>query len=339
MIEPPEPDVLTIAIPTFDRNADLERSVRALLPQLRPGVRLIIRDNASPDPVSPSLAPLLGDRPDVTIVRNPFNIGGDANVLRCLETCQTEWLWILGDDDLPVPDALERILTEIHQAPETLLCVNYRSELFDRTAALELQGTEEFIFKMDSLSNILFLSSNIYRAPALKTQLRLAYTYSSTHMPHVVALLFALGSHGRIRLSTQQIAVWSEPELHRSWSVVNAALGFPTILDLPLSQRARIALARKAEGSAHPALLGLARQLLFLSSAEGDPAHARWLWRQIRYRRYGGLPLSFQKLLAFLLQGLFLAPGTVQPLVELAARLLLGGRASRNSLQDRSERI
>ena len=51
-MNPESPGVLTIAIPTFDRNEQLARTVSALLPQLRPGVSLVIRDNASPVPVA-----------------------------------------------------------------------------------------------------------------------------------------------------------------------------------------------------------------------------------------------------------------------------------------------
>jgi hypothetical protein len=339
MTETPDGSLLTIAIPTFDRNADLARTVRVLLPQLRPGVLLVIRDNASPVPVSETLAPLVDGNESVEVVRNRFNIGGDANVLRCIETCQTEWLWVLGDDDLPAPDAVDRIALDIQSAHPSLICVNYRCELHDRKDALELKGMDDFLRRMDSLSNVLFLSSNIYRAPALQEQLRLAYTYSSSHMPQVIALMYALGVEGRIRLSMDQIASWSEGEFRKSWSVVNAALGFPIILDLPLSQSQRMALARKAEADAHPALLGVARQLLFVASAGRDRANVRWLWRQIRYRRFGGLPWSFQKLLAGLLQVLFLAPHTAQPLIEAVARLILRERALRNTLQDRQERM
>jgi len=36
--------------------------------------------------------------------------GGAGNVFRCLEECQTEWLWILSDDDPALPDAVAGLL-------------------------------------------------------------------------------------------------------------------------------------------------------------------------------------------------------------------------------------
>src|SRR5262245_2262452 len=99
---------LTIAIPTFDRNDLLCTHVTRLLPQLTPEVRLTILDNSSPRPVSEDLARLLEKNSEakVDIVRHQFNIGAAANILRCIELCQTPWIWILGDDDQPLDNAV-----------------------------------------------------------------------------------------------------------------------------------------------------------------------------------------------------------------------------------------
>ncbi len=310
----------------------------ALLSQLTPEVSLVIRDNASPRPVHETLASLVADA-DVQIERNPRNIGANANILRCLETCQTEWLWLLGDDDLPDTDAVARVLAELRAAPPDLVCINYRSELFDRRRDVELCGAEPFLAGVDSLSNVLFLSASVVRAPALQGHLRIAYTYAYSSMPHVVALLLALGSAGRVRLSTKHIATRREADASRSWSVVNAALAFPTVLDLPLPQSQRLLLARKIEADVHPELLGLARQLLAVASAQNDAAEARWVWRQMRQRRFSGLGLSARSLLALTLGALLWAPGLTRPVVEAVARAVLGARAGRNTLQDRTARI
>ena len=330
--------LLTIAIPTFDRNAILMQTVAALLPQLRPEVRLVIRDNASPQAVADTLSGLASGA-HMQIQRNQWNIGGNANVLRCLETCETEWLWILGDDDLPDPDAVARVLAEIGEADASLIGVNYRSELYDRRRDLELRGAEDFLRRMDSLSNVLFLSASILRAPALQQHLRQAYAYAYSNMPHVLALLLALGTEGRMKLSTQHLVTWCEADAGSAWSVVNASLAFPTVLDLPLPQRQRRLLARKVEADVHPELLGLARQLLALACAERDAAAARWAWRQMRMRRFGGQPFSARGLLAWMLGALFLAPPLTRPVVETVARIVLGKRATRNALQDRTQRI
>lgn len=333
------PCLLTIAIPTFDRNEQLGRTVAALLPQLQPGIRLVIRDNASPVPVATSLGAVIAGRDDVSVVRNACNIGGGANVLRCLESCETEWLWILGDDDIPLPGAVSRILGDILGADAELLSVNYRCELYDRREARELRGADDFLTRADSLSNLLLLSASVLRAPRLKPQLRLAYAHLSSWIAHVAALLFALGDSGRVRLSMEHIVSWAPPDPTESWSVVSAALAFPTAADLPLTQRQRELLLARMEADIQPELLGLARQLLARACVDNDGAGARWTWRQIRLRRFGGSLRSVRAWLAWLLGWLFVAPRLTRPVVEAFAVWRLGDEVGRNVLQDPMKRI
>lgn len=331
--------VLTIAIPTFDRNSCVEKSLRSLIPQLSSRVKIEIRDNASPVPVGDTLRLMVRDLSGIDIVRNPFNIGGNANFLRCLESCSTEWLWVLGDDDAPALDAVDRILSDVQNAEPNLLFINYRCELFERKEVRILEGTEQFLKEVDSLSNVLFLSAGVFRAPILQQHLRLAYAYSYSNMPQVIALMYALGDRGRIKLSMDQVCSWNASDFRNTWSVVNAALAFPTLLDLPLAQRQRKQLAKKLELDVNPELLGLARQLLLLARSDGDHANARWIWKQIRRRRFGGWSWTCKGTLAWLLESLFLAPRLTGPVVEVFANLFLGRRATRNVLQDRQSRI
>ena len=110
---------LTVAIPTFDRNQTLREHLASLLPQLTPDCTLLIIDNCSPTPVIETIRDLLDGYPSlsVRVDRNQTNIGAGANILRCLERCETEWLWVLGDDDRPRPDAVGRIMKDAAERP------------------------------------------------------------------------------------------------------------------------------------------------------------------------------------------------------------------------------
>ena len=102
---------LTITIPTYNRSEALSKTVRQLLPQLTQECNLLIVDNASETPAIAVLGELLLAWPDVNIQihRNRYNVGMCGNFMRCFELCDTEWLWILGDDDIPCPDAIKKI--------------------------------------------------------------------------------------------------------------------------------------------------------------------------------------------------------------------------------------
>jgi glycosyltransferase involved in cell wall biosynthesis len=331
---------LTVAIPTFDRNAILRANLERLVPQLTPQCRLLVLDNCSPTPAAETLAPLLAAHPDVSacIVRHPVNIGGNANVLRCFELCQTEYVWVLGDDDAVEPDAIARIFRDLDEHPGVRY-VNYVSELYEaRRESYVTVGPDDFVARMDSLSNALFLSASVFDARAVRQQMRLAYAYAYSNAPHLVSLLAALGPGDACFYSAERIAHWEPaPHAHR-WSTINAALAFPTLLDVPMRADLREKLSEKLD-AIQPPLEGLVRQLLFLALDEGDTRTARYCYAQICKRRYqykhGFGPWLRSKVYAPLL----LVPRLASPLVELAARALLGARAGENRLQDRLGRI
>lgn len=85
---------LTIAIPTFNRNEILEKHIQFLLPQISEECTLLIIDNCSMVSVENTIGYLLSKYPllNYKIIRNKVNIGGNANILRCVELCETEWL-------------------------------------------------------------------------------------------------------------------------------------------------------------------------------------------------------------------------------------------------------
>ena len=90
--------ILTICIPTYNRPQALNDQLQVLLPQLNNEVKLIVRDNNSNYDIKKLFPELNYDK--FEYIRNDFNIGADANIARCMENCNTKWLWILGDDDL-----------------------------------------------------------------------------------------------------------------------------------------------------------------------------------------------------------------------------------------------
>jgi glycosyltransferase involved in cell wall biosynthesis len=103
--------LLTLAVPTFNRLECLRLLVDSLSSQLEQinsqqlRVELLICDNASSDGTAAYLASLSA-RDDVRIVRHQSNLGADGNMVQCFERAHGRYLWICGDDDLPIPGAL-----------------------------------------------------------------------------------------------------------------------------------------------------------------------------------------------------------------------------------------
>ena len=243
---PEEDSLLTVAIPTYGRPHELRQCIQFLRNQSSHLFHLLILDNASPVAASSALGDLLDDFPaaSVRIVRNRVNIGGDANILRCFELCETEYLWVLGDDDEPLQDAVKTVYGEIGDHPDTIF-FNFACELYPRTKEAVTNTLDEFISSVDSFSNILLISTSVYRRAALVPQLQIAYNYTYSMASQVVLVLRALlAESGNCRLLQKRIVKWTPPPEGTQWSVVTQLLGLGILLDLPLSRKSRRNLAR-----------------------------------------------------------------------------------------------
>lgn len=102
--------LLTIYIPTFNRAKFLARLLDALSSELQDfhtEVEVLIGDNSDSEE---SMKVAEKSSFAVRYVRHALNIGPDQNIVFGLRNCSTEFIWIMGDDDLPIPGSLATIL-------------------------------------------------------------------------------------------------------------------------------------------------------------------------------------------------------------------------------------
>ncbi len=275
---------LTIAIPTWNRNALVHKHVAALLPQLTPDVRLEILDNASPIPVSETLAELLQQFPQAaaTVIRHHVNIGSSANVMRCVERCQTPWLWILGDDDRPLPDAIQTALMATRQHANCL-AINFSSMHGYSGSDLVSDGLEEFVRKTPNFANLTLISNNLYRADRLGQHVRTGYFFAYSLYPHLACLLSELNANGgQCCFTSAQLVEWGPDS---QWSRVMAGAGMGVLLDLPLPHRVRRLLIPPLAGMAGR-FSSLAIRLLDQIGVTIDAPTARYIYEQAYQRLY-----------------------------------------------------
>jgi glycosyltransferase involved in cell wall biosynthesis len=278
---------LTIAIPTYDRNSILKHHLALLLPQLTPECRLLIVDNCSPTPVADTIGDLLKSYPTVTaqIERNPLNIGAGANMLRCLENCETEWLWVLSDDDTPKPDAIDTILKSTARWPQCVF-FNYSSAFNIRQETFTTTGLDEFVEKMGEFGNIVFMSTGVFRASALRSSVKYGYIYSYSWAPFVATLLHALGGKEQCCFSAEQIVEY-RPAVEKRWSYINWGLGMGILLDAPMRPDTRKRLARRIVRSVQYLDFAIVIELsAALNAKRMQRGEARFVYNQICYRIY-----------------------------------------------------
>lgn len=127
----PKPPLLTIAIPTYNRAADLARLLEALrseLSKLEDRVGLIIADNASTDHTGAVIARFVASWPQgrARVIRQSTNLGMDGNFSACAAAIDGDFFWFMGDDDLPVRGAVPALLDLLERERPDLVCVASR---------------------------------------------------------------------------------------------------------------------------------------------------------------------------------------------------------------------
>ncbi len=113
---------LSILIPTYNRAGFLRTTLGLLLRFLgeEPRVEVVVSDNASADGTRGLVREYQQRFPGVVrYSRNESNVGSVNNVLTCVESlARGEFCWVIGDDDVILPGALQRILEVLDADPD-----------------------------------------------------------------------------------------------------------------------------------------------------------------------------------------------------------------------------
>jgi abequosyltransferase len=124
--------LLTIAIPTYNRSIFLDQCLKRIQEEIeglredhRSLVRVFVSDNASLDDTHQVILRYqLKANGDFYSVRNDENIGADRNFAQCYTSATTPYVWVFGDDDLIVPNGLQKVLNVLQKQEVDVLYVN-----------------------------------------------------------------------------------------------------------------------------------------------------------------------------------------------------------------------
>lgn len=131
---------LSICIPTFKRAKHLNNCLNSiLLAKKAPGFEfeICISDNGSTDDTEKIVKRYI-DKLPIKYSKNAANLGIPRNFLKVVSIASGEFVWLLGDDDLLMPDAFIKI--------ENLLNTNQNCDFFFINSN---HLNTEFIFKHD----------------------------------------------------------------------------------------------------------------------------------------------------------------------------------------------
>ena len=163
---------LTIAIPTYNRGNKLKLALENLL-QCTKGknVEILVSDNASTDNSEEVVRQVQRSHHEVQYFRNNSNLGFDGNFLNCFCRATGEYVWLLSDDDILLPGAIESVFEGCQKNP---VCMHLNSASLVREHPLEYgkprfpeNGFLAFSDKNDFLESIgiycTFVSSLVFK--------------------------------------------------------------------------------------------------------------------------------------------------------------------------------
>lgn len=230
--------MLTIAIPTYNRLAALRTALVDLSAQICAGCRVIVVDNHSSPPVSSALT--AREMEGVRVIVNEVNVGLAGNIRRCFEVCETDWLWILGDDDRIESSAVQSVLSQIKADPSSSF-IHFGSPLGLHTSDFAMRSVPECVARV-SISALLFISTGVYNARKLKPFYGVLHTAAHTTGPHMALVLVALDAGHYIRASRSVIVKFRQTAEPR-WSTLDfiEAITWMPRITLSSSSRSEIA--------------------------------------------------------------------------------------------------
>jgi abequosyltransferase len=112
---------LDVCVPTYNREPYLRQLLAAFARQADARLQLVISDNASTDGTARLVEDFAAGHTWVTYVRAAENAGPDRNYLRSMAAADADFCWLFGSDDLPVQDAVARVLSALAEEPDILL--------------------------------------------------------------------------------------------------------------------------------------------------------------------------------------------------------------------------
>ncbi|MGN8059902.1 glycosyltransferase family 2 protein [Pedobacter sp. 22163] len=231
--------MLTIAIPTYNRPEALLKTLQAVILQLSPKVKVLVVDNASDVRLEEFVHDNINTNEfDIKFIRNKINVGADVNFIKCFEYTDTEFIWILGDDDELLDGAVDQVLDVIiSNSHKSLIGINFQSNLCleKRNEDICIDTIYGLANKLDYFSNLLFLSATVYNRSEYIKHLRFSAWGAYSMASQIVPLLISI-SQGRTLILAKAETVFNKPEPVKSkWSEIRLTLSLVALLEAPIA--------------------------------------------------------------------------------------------------------
>lgn len=239
-----EHEQITVMIPTYNRRECLLKLLECLRKQTCQDFRIVISDNNSNYDVREAVkkySDFFGSRMDLMIRDN--NVGSTVNINGVFAMAKTKWGWLMGDDDFPLPNAVEKIYSYLSDEVGALHFSLYDMGAFidDYVDMEDLSSFIELFWKMSNgpkeivnlQGDLIFMSNKVYNLDVTKQYLFQQNTYGYTRVPQMVTILTMLDKKSGIFRVVNENVVNVSDTSNQSWRMSNIALGMSTFTHVP----------------------------------------------------------------------------------------------------------
>jgi len=212
--------LLSICIPTFNREVYLKDCLESLKSSWIPDVEIVVSDNASTDGTITILEDYAHQLP-LRWQQQPANLGADRNFVAVVSMAHGRYCWLLGSDDCITDGALAQIMARLRQHDPDIFHFGYvQADLALRALSQSAPPTSATPIAMSSievpkylsaLPNVslmfAFISSFIFRRESWLAQQDLLPDWLDSHYVHTFMLHSMLAAGARVLSSDECLVI------------------------------------------------------------------------------------------------------------------------------------
>src|SRR3989344_2987764 len=125
-----ENELITVGIPVFNGEANLEEAIKSILSQTYRHLKIIIADDCSTDRSKAIYEKFAKKDSRIKVYRHKKNIGSVPNFNFLLQKAKSNYFVWAAQDDIRDKNAFKELLKLFHKFPEAVLAVSHYQNIF-----------------------------------------------------------------------------------------------------------------------------------------------------------------------------------------------------------------
>ena len=144
--------LVTVLIPTYNRPYFLSMAIESVLAQTYPNIEIFISDNSPNEDTKKMMNQYLLKHHNIKYEHHPeFDFFGNWNRLQEYDNPETEYINYLMDDDLFMPEKIEKMVIKFQQNPDVSIVTSRRLFIDENNDVLPPINSEEDVITEDTV--------------------------------------------------------------------------------------------------------------------------------------------------------------------------------------------